>query len=46
LAKGILELKNNPVLRRQLAQNGYECLKQNFSEQRIGERLKAILHTI
>lgn len=46
LAKGILELKNNPGLRAQIGQNGYECLKENFSEQKIGERLKDILHTI
>lgn len=44
LARAILELKNNPVLRRRIAQNGYECLKKNFSEQKIGERLKDILH--
>ena len=46
LAEGILELKNNPRLRVQIGQNGYECLKENFSEQKIGERLKAILDTI
>ena len=46
LAKAILELKNNPVLRKRIARNGYERLRRDFSEQRIGERLKAILHTI
>jgi len=46
LAKGILELKNNPGLRKQIAQNGYEHFKKNFSEQKIGERLKHILHII
>lgn len=46
LAGAILELKNNPVLRQKIAQNGYECLKENFSEQKIGERLKAILDAI
>ncbi len=46
LAKGILQLKNSPKLRRQIAQNGYDCLKEKFSEQKIGERLKNILHTI
>ncbi len=46
LAKGILELKNNPVLRQEIAQNGYECLRRDFSEQKIGERLKDILQTV
>ena len=46
LARGILELKNNPGLGKQIGQNGYQCLKKDFSEQKIGERLKDILHTI
>lgn len=46
LAKGIRELKNNPGIRAQIAQNGYDCLREDFSEQKIGERLKDILDEV
>ncbi len=46
LAKAILELKNNPALRQRIAQNGYDYLRREFSEERIGERLKTILQTV
>lgn len=46
LARAILELRNNPVLRQKIGQNGYKCLRRDFSEQKIGERLKTILDTI
>lgn len=46
LANAILELKSDPVLRKQIAKNGYRCLKENFSEKRIGEQLMKILSAI
>jgi len=46
LARGILDLKNSPVLRQKIGQNGYECLRREFSEERIGEKLKTILQTV
>lgn len=46
LANAIMELKNDPKLRIQIAESGYKCLKEKFSEKRIVERLKDILHKI
>ena len=46
LARAVLDLKNNPALRQEIARNGYECLRRDFSEEKIGERLKNILDTI
>jgi len=39
LAKKILELKNNQLLRKQIAQNGYQLFKEKLTPQKIAEDL-------
>lgn len=39
LAEKILELKNNPELRKQIAENGYQLYQQKFTPKAIGKAL-------
>ncbi|PIR41801.1 MAG: hypothetical protein COV30_01240 [Candidatus Yanofskybacteria bacterium CG10_big_fil_rev_8_21_14_0_10_37_15] len=43
LADKILELKNNAVLRRKIAENGYKFFKNNLTEKILGAKLARIL---
>lgn len=43
LAEKILELKNNPQLRRKIAENGYKIYKEKLSSKVLGKQLKNIL---
>ncbi|MCX6577484.1 MAG: glycosyltransferase [Candidatus Aminicenantes bacterium] len=45
LAAGILELKKNPDLRRRIAANGYQRVKENHSPLAVAVRLIEILRT-
>jgi glycosyltransferase involved in cell wall biosynthesis len=45
LAAGILELKKNPDLRRRIAANGYQRVKENHSPLAVAVRLVEILRT-
>ena len=45
IAQAILELKNNPMLREKIAENGYKLFKENFSIEKIGEKMKEVLFT-
>lgn len=39
LAKAILELKNDPLLRTKIAKNGYELYKEKFNPKAVGKQL-------
>lgn len=46
LAEKILELKNNPELRNQLAENGYKLYKEKLTPRILGQELKNILEEL
>lgn len=46
LAKKILELKNNPELRKKIAENGYTLYKEKLIPKALGRELLDILQTI
>jgi len=44
LSNKILELKNNPILREKLAQNGYQLFKKKLTPKILGSKLKKIIY--
>ena len=46
LAEGIVQLSADPLLRAQLAQNGYNYYRSNHSTQAIGAQFKGILQSL
>lgn len=46
LANKILELKNNPALRRKIADNGYRFFEENLTEKKLGAMLLKIIEDV
>jgi len=46
LAKKILEIKNNPNLRKKIAENGYELFSKKLTPKILGKNLKNALQTL
>jgi len=42
IAEGVITLKEDAGLRESIAQQGYECFLENFSSEKIGEKIKDV----